>query len=206
VRPAVSNHRDHDRLRRSSSMVAGDNSTLGAVKAEPSGRASRPGLDHSSLQDHLEEGQPRRARAPARRHLKVPIAAFGGANKPLTRDASSGMSIERPVPPTARFRSRSVYLGILTSAFEGQSATGAVYRLFPRVPTGGTQRLRRNTMKGYVKKRGNRYYAVIYEAATPSPARSAAAGTRLARTRPRPSASPPSSPPSRRSASTRCDR
>jgi hypothetical protein len=77
-------------------MVAGDDSTSGAAKAEPSGRASRPDLNRSSLQDGLEQGRPRRARAPARRHLKVPIAAFGGANKPLTRDASSGTSIGTP--------------------------------------------------------------------------------------------------------------
>ena len=40
---------------------------------------------------------------------------------------------------------------------------GAVFRFFPRGPDRRDHVQRRTVMKGHIKKRGDRYYAVIYE-------------------------------------------
>ena len=53
-------------------------------------------------------------------------------------------------------------------------------------------------MKGYVARKGDRWYAVIYEGIDPSPAGNGAAGTPPAPTAPTPNGSPPGSPPNAR--------
>ena len=57
-------------------------------------------------------------------------------------------------------------LGFRVSASEQAAAYRIVYRLFPRVPNVGTRTLRRNNM-GYLRRRGDRYYAVIHEGLDP---------------------------------------
>ena len=93
------------------------------------------------------------------------------AVRPRTADdvvpASRGSWSSGAFPRFPVLRRRLVYLGIRSSPFDRRPATGVVYRLFPRVPTVGTRVGWRNTMKGHVKKRGDRYYAVIYEGRDP---------------------------------------
>lgn len=52
-------------------------------------------------------------------------------------------------------------------AVEGSSIMGAVFRLFPRGLDHRDHRPEEDTMKGHIKKRGDRYYAVIYEGLDP---------------------------------------
>lgn len=58
----------------------------------------------------------------------------------------------------------------------------------------------------YVRRRSDRYYAVVYEELDPVTERNAASGIPPAPTAPTPSASPPSSAPLKPRRSTRCDR
>jgi hypothetical protein len=61
-------------------------------------------------------------------------------------------------------------------------------------------------MKGYVKQRGDRYYAVIYEGRDPVTGKEHRSWHPAGTDRAEAERSPPSSPPPRRSGSTRCGR
>jgi hypothetical protein len=79
----------------------------------------------------------------------------------------AGLSIERGVPPDFSFALRLVYLGIRARPFNQHPAVSVVYRLLAPGPDQRDPRCRRNVMKGHVKKRGDRYHAVIYEGRDP---------------------------------------
>ena len=80
------------------------------------------------------------------------------------------------------------------------------YRSFYRVPSIAATREGGLVMKGYVARKGDRWYAVIYEGLDPVTGRERRVGTRPARSAPTPNVSPPDSPANTTVATTRLGR
>jgi hypothetical protein len=71
------------------------------------------------------------------------------------------------VPPSSRNRPQRSYHGLRSRRRSPEQVEEAFYRLFLRVPIVGPTSLEEDIMKGYVRQRRGRYYAVVYEGRDP---------------------------------------